>query len=96
MRGPPFSVQEAEVRGFYEANCTVERLLALNALDDEPSFRQRGLNPAGGEGVFVDAALRLAGFCGLQVFGTYLFDPVLQFVDEFRQFLAFAGVFNIR
>lgn len=43
MKGPPFSVQEAEVRSFYEENFSVERLLALNALDDEPGFRQRGL-----------------------------------------------------
>jgi thiopurine S-methyltransferase len=43
MRGPPFAVHEAEVRGFYEQNCVIERLLALDTLDDEPGFRQRGL-----------------------------------------------------
>ncbi|SEA41548.1 thiopurine S-methyltransferase [Thiothrix caldifontis] len=43
MKGPPFSVHETEVRGFYEHHYTIERLLVLNALDDEPGFRQRGL-----------------------------------------------------
>lgn len=43
MKGPPFAVHEAEVRGFYEKSCTLERLLVLDALADEPGFRQRGL-----------------------------------------------------
>lgn len=43
MKGPPFSVQEAEVRGFYEEYYAVERIHALDALADEPGFRQRGL-----------------------------------------------------
>lgn len=43
MKGPPFSVHEAEVRDFYEERYAVERLHALDALADEPGFRQRGL-----------------------------------------------------
>jgi thiopurine S-methyltransferase len=43
MKGPPFAVHEPEVRGFYEEQCTVERLLVLDALADEPGFRQRGV-----------------------------------------------------
>ncbi len=43
MKGPPFAVHEAEVRGFYEAHYTVERLQALDVLANEPGFRQRGL-----------------------------------------------------
>lgn len=44
MNGPPFSVQEAEVLALYAEHCQVDRLLAINALEDEPGFRQRGLN----------------------------------------------------
>lgn len=43
MRGPPFAVHEAEVREFYEQTFTVIRLLVVDALDDSPNFRQRGL-----------------------------------------------------
>lgn len=43
MGGPPFSVQEAEVAALYGDTYQVDRLLTLNALDDEPGFRQRGL-----------------------------------------------------
>jgi thiopurine S-methyltransferase len=43
MRGPPFAVHEAEVREFYAQTFAVERLLVVDALDDEPGFRQRGL-----------------------------------------------------
>ena len=43
MKGPPFSVHEVEVRGFYEERYAVERLQALDVLADEPGFRQRGL-----------------------------------------------------
>lgn len=43
MGGPPFAVHEAEVRALYEGKYQVDRLLAINALDDEPGFRQRGL-----------------------------------------------------
>ncbi len=43
MKGPPFSVQEAEVHAFYAHHYHLERLLVLDALADEPGFRQRGL-----------------------------------------------------
>lgn len=43
MQGPPFAVHEAEVRALYEGALAVKLLLASDALDDNPGFRQRGL-----------------------------------------------------
>ncbi|MBU0656096.1 MAG: thiopurine S-methyltransferase [Gammaproteobacteria bacterium] len=43
MKGPPFSVSEEEVRGYYENTFAVERLFAASVLDENPGFRQRGL-----------------------------------------------------
>jgi thiopurine S-methyltransferase len=43
MSGPPFSVSEAEVQQLYNAHFHVELLHTVDALEDSPSFRQRGL-----------------------------------------------------
>jgi thiopurine S-methyltransferase len=43
MQGPPFSVEEAEIRTLYEPHYAVERLLQLDVLGENPRFRQRGL-----------------------------------------------------
>lgn len=43
MKGPPFAVEEAEVRRFYAGRYTVERLFAADILAENPGFRQRGL-----------------------------------------------------
>lgn len=43
MSGPPFSVQEPEVRGLYQSWCTVELLDAVDILDQEPRFRDKGV-----------------------------------------------------
>jgi thiopurine S-methyltransferase len=43
MNGPPFAVEELEVRGFYEEHYTVERLFAADILAENPGFRQRGV-----------------------------------------------------
>jgi len=43
MQGPPFAVNEAEVRALYSATFTVQSLLVHNALDDNPRFKERGL-----------------------------------------------------
>lgn len=42
MEGPPFAVDESEVRGLYETHYTVDRLLAVEVLGENPGFRQRG------------------------------------------------------
>lgn len=43
MAGPPFSVQEEEVRGLYGGHCAIEVLHVLDILDQEPRFREKGL-----------------------------------------------------
>jgi thiopurine S-methyltransferase len=44
MNGPPFSVEEPEVRALYEPNYRVERLLDEDVLAENSPFRQRGLS----------------------------------------------------
>jgi len=43
MQGPPFSVDEAEVRALYQPNFQVTLLRHLDILADNPRFRERGL-----------------------------------------------------
>ncbi|MGL4186251.1 MAG: thiopurine S-methyltransferase [Thiotrichaceae bacterium] len=43
MAGPPFSVSEAEVHQLYDEHFHVELLHIVDALDDSPNFRKRGL-----------------------------------------------------
>jgi thiopurine S-methyltransferase len=43
MQGPPFAVDDAEVRGLFGARFEVRSLLARNVLDESPRFRERGL-----------------------------------------------------
>jgi thiopurine S-methyltransferase len=43
MQGPPFSVNEDEVRRLYSDNFRIEKLAAKKILEDEPRFKQRGL-----------------------------------------------------
>lgn len=42
-KGPPFSVEEAEVRGLYEPRWDVERLDRRDVLAEEPRFVEEGL-----------------------------------------------------
>lgn len=44
MNGPPFAVLEQEVAELYYGNFSIERLLVLDILAEEPGFRQRGLS----------------------------------------------------
>jgi len=44
MNGPPFSVEETEVRALYEPAYRVECLADIDALPDNPRFQQRGLS----------------------------------------------------
>ena len=41
MQGPPFSVEEAEVRALYENAYAVERLYVHDALSENPRFQDR-------------------------------------------------------
>lgn len=43
MQGPPFSVEEQEVRVLYEQRYTVEVLYSQNVLEENPRFKERGL-----------------------------------------------------
>lgn len=43
MDGPPFSVDEEHVHALYDENFQVEKLLYKNIIDDEPRFKQQGL-----------------------------------------------------
>jgi thiopurine S-methyltransferase len=43
MGGPPFSLDEAEVRRLFGSRCTLELLADEDILDNESRFRQRGL-----------------------------------------------------
>lgn len=44
MTGPPFSVREGEVRGFYEDRYAVTHLFTKDILGESPQFRERGLS----------------------------------------------------
>lgn len=43
MSGPPFSVGHEEVRHLFEERYRIEELASIDALDDSPNFRRRGL-----------------------------------------------------
>ena len=43
MQGPPFSVEEPEVRALYENTGEVRLLYSANILDKEPRFRDKGI-----------------------------------------------------
>ena len=43
MSGPPFAVSEAEVRALYGARADIGLLAAVDVLDENPRFRQRGV-----------------------------------------------------
>lgn len=43
MQGPPFSVDEAQVRALYADQCAVRLLLAADILAQESRFRERGV-----------------------------------------------------
>ena len=43
MSGPPFSVGEEEVYALFEARNEIDLLMSRDILDDEPRFRERGL-----------------------------------------------------
>ncbi|MFC1695017.1 thiopurine S-methyltransferase [Pseudomonadota bacterium] len=43
MRGPPFSVEPAEVKALFEANWQIEQLHSEDCLENEPRFRKKGL-----------------------------------------------------
>lgn len=44
MAGPPFSVEEAEVRMLFQANFDIKVLQSQDALENYPAFRDRGLS----------------------------------------------------
>jgi thiopurine S-methyltransferase len=44
MQGPPFSVEETEVRRLYKDRYRVESVLRKDILNDSPRFRERGLS----------------------------------------------------
>lgn len=44
MNGPPFSVSEEEVTGFYGEHFNIDKLMGKDIIDDEPSFQRRGLS----------------------------------------------------
>ncbi|MCW8907696.1 MAG: thiopurine S-methyltransferase [Sedimenticola sp.] len=44
MKGPPFSVDETEVRGYYGGRFRVRDILKLDILAENPRFRERGLS----------------------------------------------------
>ncbi|HQR51038.1 MAG TPA: thiopurine S-methyltransferase [Methylophilaceae bacterium] len=44
MQGPPFSVQEEEVRALYAAHCDITLLHVADILAQEPRFRDKGLS----------------------------------------------------
>lgn len=43
MNGPPFSVQESEVRALYGDHCTIECIHTADILEQETRFRDRGV-----------------------------------------------------
>ncbi len=44
MAGPPFSVRRAEVERLFDARCSIEPLGEKAILDEEPHFREKGLD----------------------------------------------------
>lgn len=44
MKGPPFSVDEPEIRGLYRPHWQVERLYTHNFPDDHPRLQNRGIS----------------------------------------------------
>ena len=44
MQGPPFAVEEAEVRSRFAEHWSIERICEQDVLATEPKFRQRGLS----------------------------------------------------
>lgn len=44
MAGPPFSVRPAEVEQLFAPSCWIETLGARQVIDEEPRFRERGLD----------------------------------------------------
>jgi len=44
MQGPPFSVQEPEVRALYGGSCTIELVHDADILEQESRFRERGMS----------------------------------------------------
>ena len=44
MNGPPFSVDEAEVRSLYEDRFTIRHLETAEVIEQYPRFQERGLN----------------------------------------------------
>jgi thiopurine S-methyltransferase len=44
MKGPPFSVDETEVRDYYGERYRVQDILKLDILAENPRFRERGLS----------------------------------------------------
>lgn len=44
MSGPPFSVTESSVRKLYTADFAIEKLQQLDIIDEQPRFRERGLD----------------------------------------------------
>ena len=44
MNGPPFSVDEKEIRGLFEEHWSIQLLHKENILANEPKFRDRGLS----------------------------------------------------
>ncbi len=44
MEGPPFSVEEEEVRALFDGAAKVQPLLSREILEEEPGLRQRGLS----------------------------------------------------
>lgn len=44
MSGPPFAVDEAEIRALYGTTFKIEKLLAQDVLDENAHFRQKGLD----------------------------------------------------
>lgn len=44
MSGPPFSVDETCVRAFWSAHARIEELGSVELIDEEPRFRERGVD----------------------------------------------------
>ena len=44
MQGPPFAVQESEIRELYANNFEIEHLESIDILADNPRFKERGLS----------------------------------------------------
>jgi thiopurine S-methyltransferase len=44
MKGPPFSVDDGEVRSLFATCQSVDRLSSESIIETEPRFRERGLS----------------------------------------------------